>query len=104
LSEVLEARTRVKILTEDFVGVFVQAPLPGVMRCSEVERDACGVFSLPELMELGAVVSGDGAYWTGLLPNRLGRDLGTQYGFDRAPFCPWIGRRCGTAKAVKLRP
>lgn len=47
------------VLTDQAVGVFVGAALPGMMRCREVERDAGRALELRVVVELGAVVGGD---------------------------------------------
>src|SRR4029077_4912307 len=48
------------VLADQAVGVFIGAALPRVMRRREVERDARGALELYVVVELGAVVGGDG--------------------------------------------
>lgn len=48
------------VLTDQAVSVFAGAALPGVMRSSEVEEDVGGFFELSIVVELGAVIGGDG--------------------------------------------
>lgn len=60
-----------QVLPDQSIGVLIQTSLPGVMRCRKVE---CGVgsgFDLFVLMELGAVIRGDGANWSRLLLDEL---------------------------------
>jgi len=48
------------VLTDQAVGVFAGTALPRVMRSGEEEADSCGTLELSVVVELGAVVSGDG--------------------------------------------
>ena len=48
------------VLTDEAVGVFVGAALPGMMGSSEVKRGTGSSLDQGVIMELGAVVGGDG--------------------------------------------
>jgi hypothetical protein len=66
LCEVAHGFALGEILTDQAIGIFVEATLPGMVRCSEVEVGAGGLFDFAVLMELGAVVGGEGSDVAGL--------------------------------------
>ena len=61
LSEVRHALALRQVLANEAVGVLVQTSLPGVMRGAEIELRASLALDISKLMELGAVIDGDGS-------------------------------------------
>ena len=60
LSQVSHAGAFRDVLANQTVGVFVRSPLPGVMRCGEVECRVGRGFDLRILMELCSIISRNG--------------------------------------------
>ena len=60
LREVLHGGALEDVLTNEAVGVFVRATLPGVVGGGEVERGVRGSFDLAVAVKLCPVIDGDG--------------------------------------------
>jgi len=60
LGELRHAGSLGHVLADQAVGVFVRPALPGVMRSGEIEGSAGGLLEGGVVVELGAVVGGDG--------------------------------------------
>ncbi len=60
-----------QVLADQAIGVLVGSAFPGVVRIGEVERDASSGLDALVIMELGAVVSGDGLDGVGMLSNQI---------------------------------
>src|ERR1041384_6482368 len=60
LSERLHRSVLLNVLSDEAIGVFISAALPGVIRSGEVDGDPGDLLDLPVAVELGSVVSGDG--------------------------------------------
>ena len=71
LSELRHARSLGQILADEPVGVFVQTSLPGVVWGREVERGSGSGLDGFVVVELGAVVSGEGPDGSFLAMNEL---------------------------------
>ena len=85
LSDGGHARALREILAHQAVGVLVGSPLPCVMRRGEVDGGAGRLLDAREIVELGAVVRGDGVHWLPLVaderddpPGHLGRGPGPE--------------------------
>lgn len=71
LGQVSHAGAFRQVLADQAIGVLVGSAFPGVVRIGEVERDASSGFDALVIMELGAVVSGDGLDGVGVLSNQI---------------------------------
>ncbi len=65
-----------EVLTDQAVGVLVRAAFPGVVRVGEVDGHAGGALDDAEIVELGAVVGGDGLEQVGMAADQLDGPFG----------------------------